>query len=55
MMSKKRPLGMYNTQNLMKQPTNLGNTHSLSPFHHTQSPQNQLLMTQNQLYHQQTE
>lgn len=54
-MEKKRPLGMYTTQNVMRQPSNLIQTHSVSPFHRTQSPQNQLLLTQNQLYQQQTE
>ena len=52
-MEKKRPIGMYTTQNVMKQPSNLTHTHSLSPFHRTQ-PQNQFLLTQNQLYQQQT-
>lgn len=54
-MEKKRPIGMYNTQNVMRQLSNLTHTHSVSPFHRTQSPQNQFLLTKNQLYMQQTE
>jgi len=45
---------MYTTQNIMRQPSSFTQAHSLSPFHRTQFPQNQFLLTQNQLYQQQT-